>query len=104
MSKRAEALMLTPKKTAEWLFIPAPQQCAKSGVKHKDVGLVIESGEVLLLTPTDVIRKVDGRLIISCKEGAIVLIDEEWVPWKKSISSADSVFNMARIIREFEED
>lgn len=104
LSKRTKTLVLTPKSTAEWLFIPTVQQYAKSKVSHKDVGLVIEHGEVLVLNPDELFLTEDERLKINCKEGTVVIVDKEWMPWKKSISSAQSIFDIARIIREFEEE
>jgi hypothetical protein len=103
MAKTNE-IRLTPRKHAQLTFYPTSKQKNLSAIELDDVDVVIGRGAVLVAEAVKTPFERDGTLIIELSEGRLELIQKEWLEWKKGLKQAESVFDITRIIREYESD
>ena len=101
---KTDEINLTPCKHAQFTFYPTSKQRKLSGVDFDDVGVFIDAGEVLVAKAVKTPVERDGTLIIELSEGRLELIQNEWVELKKALKQTESVFDITRIIREYESD
>jgi hypothetical protein len=94
-------IQLTPKHHAEFTFRPKKETRPH---KHSDVGLFLDHGEVLALSPLSEPQIIGDRLIIPISCGVVEILQREWEQWNGTLKATHSTFDEARILSEFETD
>jgi hypothetical protein len=90
--------LLTPRYHAEWVFQPSAPRAGEAA----DVGLFLDHGEVLSLSPLTPPVTNGNKIEIRTAIGSIHLEREEWIAWKKPLGKAVTVFDESRILFEYQ--